>query len=87
MNRDTLLPHDIAQLILSKSARARTDLLPTDRLVEDLGIDSLGILEILVELERWLGVELHDDDLTGSDLGTIAKVAELIERHLHTPED
>ena len=52
----------------------------TSRLVADLGIDSLGVMEILSDLEDKF--ELHFPDETLRDLETVADVAVKIEDKL-----
>ena len=34
-----------------------------DRLIEDLGADSLDIIEIVIEMEREFGISIHDDEI------------------------
>lgn len=45
---------------------------PQSRLVEDIGIDSLGTFEMLVEAEDRFGIKISDSSLTGfSTIGDI----------------
>lgn len=34
-----------------------------DRLIEDLGLDSLGLVLVLMSVESWIGAPLSPDDL------------------------
>ncbi|HEU5023988.1 MAG TPA: phosphopantetheine-binding protein [Spirillospora sp.] len=45
------------------------------RLVEDLGLDSTGILELLMELEESLGFEVDVDELEPSAFQTLGSLA------------
>lgn len=51
-----------------------------DKTMEDLGIDSLTLVEVIVELEERLEIEFEDDDLI--NLKTIKDVVELIDSKL-----
>jgi acyl carrier protein len=46
--------------------------------ISSLGIDSLGILELVGEMEKQLGVQLPDDQLVG--LTTIRDLIDLVEK-------
>ena len=49
-------------------------------LYADLGMDSLGFVRLLFELEDKLGVELVDEDLMTIELVTVADLIDLVER-------
>jgi acyl carrier protein len=49
-------------------------------LYADLGLDSLGLARLLIELEGKLGVELVDEYLMTVDLVTVADLVALVER-------
>lgn len=36
---------------------------PSSRLIEDVGIDSLGFYEILIEAKEYLGIKIREEDL------------------------
>jgi acyl carrier protein len=46
--------------------------------ISSLGIDSLGILELVGEMEKQLGIQLPDDQLVG--LTTIRDLLDLVEK-------
>ena len=46
--------------------------------ISALGIDSLGLLELVGEMERALGLHLPDDQLVG--LATVRDLLDLVER-------
>ena len=49
-------------------------------LYADLGLDSLGFVQLLIELEGKLGVQLVDEDLMTIDLVNVADLVDLVER-------
>ncbi len=49
-------------------------------LYADLGMDSLGFVRLLVELENKLDVPLVDEDLMTIELFTVADLVDLVER-------
>jgi acyl carrier protein len=54
-------------------------------LYADLGMDSLRFVELLVELERKLGVHLDDEELMAIELVNVADLLEVVERISHPP--
>jgi len=51
------------------------------RLKEDLGFDSLSMVELIVELEDILGVEMLMEDLDPSNFNTVADIYSLMEKY------
>jgi len=49
-------------------------------LYADLGLDSLGFVRLLIELEDRLGVQVMDEDLMTIELVTVADLVDLVER-------
>jgi acyl carrier protein len=49
-------------------------------LYADLGLDSLGFVRLLIELEGKLGVQLVDEDLMTIELVNVADLVDLVER-------
>ena len=45
-----------------------------------MGLDSLGFVQLLIELEGKLGVQLMDDELMTVELVTVADLVDLVER-------
>lgn len=53
--------------------------LPNDRTpISDLGIDSLGMLEIVGEMEREFKIQIPDDQLVG--ISTVAQLVDLVQK-------
>jgi acyl carrier protein len=53
-----------------------------DRPFHDLGVDSLGFVEILVFIEKTFKLELIGSDLTKNDFATVRTLAAFIDRSL-----
>lgn len=53
----------------------------TDELRRDLGIDSLGMVSLLLDLEDTFHFELDESDMNPFDLITVADVIRLVERY------
>ena len=51
----------------------------TSSFKEDLGVDSLDLFELVMELEEEFGIEIPSEDL--ENLATVADVAKYIEDH------
>jgi acyl carrier protein len=49
-------------------------------LYADLGLDSLGFVRLLIELEGKLGVQLIDEELMTIELVNVADLVDLVER-------
>ena len=49
-------------------------------LYADLGLDSLGFVRLLIELEGKLGVQLVDEELMTIDLVSVSDLVNLVER-------
>ncbi len=50
-------------------------------LKDDLGLDSLALVALIVNIEDVMGIQLDDSDLTPEELLTVKDVLELIERY------
>lgn len=54
----------------------------TDALQADIGLDSLGLVTLLVQLEDVFHIELKESDLNPFDLIYVADVMALVSRYL-----
>ncbi|GGO86559.1 acyl carrier protein [Nocardioides phosphati] len=66
----TSAPHDdvhadIAELLAQIIEVPATDITPESRLVEDLGVDSLSLLELVIGIEERFGVVIPDSEVIG----------------------
>ena len=59
-----------------------TQIEPSQRLREDLGIDSLRMVELLVAIEESCGILFEESDLEPTRLNTIEDIKVLIENNL-----
>jgi acyl carrier protein len=64
--------------ILKKHAKGELELSEKTVIVADLGIDSLGVMEALAEVEDALGVTFDDEQLQG--IATLGDLVDLIVR-------
>ena len=53
---------------------------PGTRLVEDLNLDSLDLVQIAITIEEEFGIEIHDDDIMRG--ATVEQVTDYILNHL-----
>jgi acyl carrier protein len=70
--------------ILTKHAKGEVDLTEKTEIVADLGIDSLGVMEALAEVEDALEVTFDDEQLQG--ISTLGDLVDLISRELASGE-
>lgn len=55
-------------------------ILPTYSLRQDLGVDSLGFVELREQVERRFSIVISDDDFTPENFSTISSLTSLIDR-------
>ncbi len=53
-----------------------------DELAADLGLDSLGMISLLVALEDTFHIELDESDMDPLALQTVADIVQLIEKYM-----
>ncbi|MGX2996425.1 acyl carrier protein [Streptomyces sp. JNUCC 64] len=58
------------------------DLAPDTKLFETLGLDSTGVLDLLLRLEELLGAEFDTDELEMSHFATVRSLADFITTEL-----
>ncbi|MBO5280421.1 MAG: acyl carrier protein [Clostridia bacterium] len=66
-----------------KNLSGQPDIREEDSLANDLGIDSLGMVTLLVALEEMLSAELEETDMDPFALATVEDVIALAERYAH----
>lgn len=54
---------------------------PNLKLGEDLGLDSLNMVELMVELEDKFNIEIDESDLNPSALQTVSQIYALVEKY------
>jgi len=66
----------IRRLISRNLSVAEEDVVPTARLIEDLGADSLDAVELVISLEDEFAVQLTDDQV--ASIRTVGDAVDLI---------
>lgn len=57
------LQYRLTQILIRISGADPALITPEARLIEDIGIDSLGFYEILIEADECLGIKIREEDL------------------------
>ena len=61
---------------------ARTDLTGNTRLIEDVGLDSVGMLDLITAVEKQFSITISLEDLEVESLNRSGAFAELVARKL-----
>ena len=72
----------LQKILVDKTGVKKEVIEPTDRLVEDLALDSLDAVELTMGIEDEFGLEISDADM--KKLKTVADVLALIRRRSHS---
>jgi acyl carrier protein len=83
MERTGIIEH-IRQSLTVGLGREVTDLHETTLLYEDLGLESIGTLELLLQLEDTLGIEVDPEDLEMEVFRTVGSLADYVTGRLVT---
>lgn len=59
---------------------ARDSILPAASLRQDLGIDSLGFVELKAQVEKRFDIVISEDDFTPENFATLSSLINLIDR-------
>lgn len=78
LTRDQVLAQTIE--ILKRHTKGEVNLGAATQIVADLGIDSLGVMEALAEVEDAFGIAFDDEELQG--MSTLGELAELATRKI-----
>ena len=73
----------IEQIIDAISKQLKVDpskITPETDIIDDLGADSLDVVELLMTIEDKYGIVIPDDEVT--ELRTIKKMSDYIEEHI-----
>lgn len=68
----------IVNLIADKLCKKKEQVTPNARLVEDLGADSLDVVELIMAFEDEFGVSLPDEDI--SSMKTVGDIVNYINK-------
>ena len=70
---------DLISIIRERSSAAlRDQISPSDRLTEDLGIDSIGIIELTIKIEEVQGMQFDGSLLTTETLQTVQDLLDIV---------
>lgn len=74
----------IREVIVSQAGTSGLESILTDdlQLFETQALDSLGIFELIVNLEQRYGIEILDDEAVPENFGTINAIARFVEAKL-----
>jgi len=72
--RDILIEHLFVEFDKDK-------ILPTASLREDLGLDSLGFVELKDQVDKRFGIAISEDEFTPENFSTISSLTRLISLH------
>jgi acyl carrier protein len=59
----------------------KDSILTTASLRQDLGVDSLGFVELKAQVEKRFGIAISEDEFTPENFSTISSLTSLINRH------
>jgi acyl carrier protein len=64
--------------IIQQTAGSNKEIKPTDKLLEDLGLDSLDSVEIIMSIEQKYDITIQDDKI--SNIHTVGDIIELAKK-------
>ena len=64
-----------------KGLSGKNEIKESDKLQDDIGLDSLGMVTLLVEIEDTFLIELDESDMNPFDLSCVSDVVELVEKY------
>ncbi|MFE0625724.1 acyl carrier protein [Streptomyces sp. NPDC058864] len=76
----------VREIVGEMSPSGKRDVAPSDLLVEDLGYDSLAVIELSLQIESAFGLSSMSQG-TVPDITTVQDVEELVVQALATPVD
>jgi acyl carrier protein len=78
----TRIVEQIQQSLTAALGREITEVHETTMLYEDLGLESIGTLELLLDLEDSLGIVVDPEDLEIEVFRTVGSLADYVTGHL-----
>ena len=73
-----VIEQKVASIIVENLGVDESEITPNAHLVDDLGADSLDIVELVMEMENQFGIEVDEDE--GEKVRTVKDVCDLIQR-------
>ncbi|WP_245856122.1 phosphopantetheine-binding protein [Paenibacillus rigui] len=71
---------DILQRVLKQEHEVLASLGPDEDLIE-YNLNSILVVELVVELESGFGIEIDDDDLLTENVSTLRRIADLVRKY------
>lgn len=68
----------VAKLLAEQLGIPQSKITPESKIIEDLGADSLDVVELLMQLEDETGKTIPDDEVT--KIKTVGEIVEVIEK-------
>ncbi len=68
--------------LIFENANNKEEVKMDSNLVEDLGYDSVALVQLIIDIEDEFGINLTNDDLVADKLETTKLLFELIEKHI-----
>jgi len=72
----------VTQMIVDRLGVDKTHVVPEAKFIDDLGADSLDIVELLMALEDEYGIEVPDEDAEG--MQTVGDIVRYIEERMNS---
>lgn len=82
MNREEIFEKVKAIVEVEVRDLHRVNVQGNSRIVEDLGCDSLDVVEISIELDKTFGINTSDIDIETIENGTVDDIVDMVERIL-----
>ena len=73
-----VIEQKVASIIVENLGVDESEITPNAHLVDDLGADSLDIVELVMEMENQFGIEVDEDE--GEKVRTVKDACDLIQR-------
>jgi acyl carrier protein len=84
-------PDKIAQQVASVLARVKgrplENVAPASRIVEDLGFQSIDMVQLMIEVQTEFGIALAPEDFIFENFSTVSAITDLVARYLSQPPD
>ncbi|GGG38978.1 phosphopantetheine-binding protein [Hymenobacter glacieicola] len=77
---EQLIRYQVERMLRKKHRNPALHLTPTSRLHEDVGLDSIDMVELVINLEHRFHIEIPDPEL--EDLRTVQDVLDCVDIHL-----
>ena len=69
----------VKEIVAEQLGISQDSILPDSLIVEDLGADSLDVIELLMALEEEYGISIPDEEI--NQVKTIKQIVDLIEKN------